>query len=164
MLVELLKGMALTGRYAFRRKVTEAIWQSAEVDALYRLAAAGVRVPTPHNFLEGVLLMDLVTDAHGDAAPRLNDVVFSPEDAIRHHASLLKEVMRMLCAGIVHGDLSEFNALLASNTVVVMRPCSRACSAVASTVTLTCTASRAMPTLEVRTLPMMWRILSAKRL
>jgi RIO kinase 1 len=96
------------------------IWQSAEVDALYRLAAAGVRVPTPHNFHEGVLLMDLVTDANGDAAPRLNDVVFSPEDAQRHHASLLREVMRMLCAGIVHGDLSEFNVLLAEDGPVII--------------------------------------------
>ncbi|WP_390343249.1 PA4780 family RIO1-like protein kinase [Variovorax boronicumulans] len=104
----------------FGRKVTEAIWQSAEVDALYRLDAAGVRVPTPHNFLEGVLLMDLVTDANGDAAPRLNDVAFSPDDALRHHASLLKEVMRMLCAGIVHGDLSEFNVLLAEDGPVII--------------------------------------------
>ena len=104
----------------FGRQVTEAIWQSAEVDALYRLAAAGVRVPTPHNFLEGVLLMDLVTDAHGDAAPRLNDVAFSPDDALRHHASLLKEVMRMLCAGIVHGDLSEFNVLLTPTGPVII--------------------------------------------
>jgi len=104
----------------FGRKVTEAIWQSAEVDALYRLAAAGVRVPTPHNFLEGVLLMDLVTDANGDAAPRLNDVAFAPEDALRHHAGLLKEVMRMLCAGVVHGDLSEFNVLLAEDGPVII--------------------------------------------
>jgi RIO kinase 1 len=104
----------------FGRQVSEANWQSAEVDALYRLAAAGVRVPTPHNFLDGVLLMDLVTDAAGDAAPRLNDVAFSPEDALRHHASLLKEVMRMLSAGVVHGDLSEFNVLLAADGPVII--------------------------------------------
>jgi RIO kinase 1 len=96
----------------FGREAQEAAWQSAEVDALYKLADAGVRVPKPHNFFEGVLLMELVTDAHGDAAPRLNDVVFSPEDARRHHATLLAEVVRMLCAGTVHGDLSEFNILL----------------------------------------------------
>jgi len=104
----------------FGRQVTEAIWQSAEVDALYRLAAAGVRVPVPYNFLEGVLLMELVTDASGDAAPRLNDVAFTPEEAVRHHASLLKEVVRMLCAGVVHGDLSEFNVLLAADGPVVI--------------------------------------------
>ena len=104
----------------FGRQVTEAIWQSAEVDALYRLAAAGVRVPVPYNFLEGVLLMELVTDASGDAAPRLNDVAFTPEEAVQHHASLLKEVVRMLCAGVVHGDLSEFNVLLAADGPVVI--------------------------------------------
>ena len=98
----------------FGRQAQEAAWQSAEVDALYRLAAAGVRVPKPYNFCDGVLLMELVTDENGDAAPRLNDVTFTPEQARRHHASLLIEVMRMLCAGVVHGDLSEFNILLAS--------------------------------------------------
>ena len=96
----------------FGRQAQEAAWQSAEVDALYRLAAAGVRVPKPYNFCDGVLLMELVTDAHGDAAPRLNDVVFSLGDARKHHAALLLEVQRMLCAGVVHGDLSEFNILL----------------------------------------------------
>jgi len=97
----------------FGRQEQEAAWQSAEVDALYRLAAAGVRVPQPYNFHDGVLLMELVTDAHGDAAPRLNDVAFTKEQALQHHATLIGEVVRMLCAGVVHGDLSEFNILLA---------------------------------------------------
>ena len=97
----------------FGRQEQEAAWQSAEVDALYRLAAAGVRVPRPFNFMDGVLLMELVTDAHGDAAPRLNDVAFTPAQALQHHATLIGEVVRMLCAGVVHGDLSEFNILLA---------------------------------------------------
>ena len=97
----------------FGRQEQEAAWQSAEVDALYRLAAAGVRVPQPYNFHDGVLLMELVTDAEGDAAPRLNDVAFTKEQALRHHATLIAEVVRMLCAGVVHGDLSEFNILLA---------------------------------------------------
>ena len=97
----------------FGRQATEAAWQSAEVDALYRLAAAGVRVPVPYNFHDGVLLMELVADEHGEAAPRLNDVAFTPEQARLHHATLLQEVVRMLCAGVVHGDLSEFNILLA---------------------------------------------------
>ncbi|CAN5536677.1 serine protein kinase RIO [soil metagenome] len=104
----------------FGRQASEAAWQSAEVDALYRLADAGVRVPTPYNFCDGVLLMELVTDEHGDAAPRLNDVAFTPEDARLHHATLLREVVRMLCAGIVHGDLSEFNILLAADGPVII--------------------------------------------
>ena len=104
----------------FGRQASEAAWQSAEVDALYRLADAGVRVPKPYNFCDGVLLMELVTDEHGDAAPRLNDLEFTPEDARAHHASLLTEVVRMLVAGIVHGDLSEFNILLAADGPVVI--------------------------------------------
>ena len=99
----------------FGREAQEAAWQSAEVDALYRLADAGVRVPKPYNFFEGVLLMELVTDAQGDAAPRLNDVQFTALQAREHHATLLVEVVRMLCAGVVHGDLSEFNILLGSS-------------------------------------------------
>ena len=104
----------------FGRQAQEAAWQSAEVDALYRLAAAGVRVPKPYNFHEGVLLMELVCGADGDAAPRLNDVQFTPAQARQHHATLIGEVQRMLCAGVVHGDLSEFNILLADDGPVVI--------------------------------------------
>ncbi|TWO69450.1 serine protein kinase RIO [Caenimonas sedimenti] len=104
----------------FGRQAQEAAWQSAEVDALYRLAHAGVRVPTPYNFHEGVLLMELITDAHGDAAPRINDVPLTAEQARAHHATLLLQVVRMLCAGIVHGDLSEFNVLLGEDGPVII--------------------------------------------
>jgi RIO kinase 1 len=105
---------------AYGREQQEAAWRSAEVDALYRLAAAGVRVPKPINFHDGVLLMELVVDAQGDAAPRLNDLDFSDADARRHHATLVAEVVRMLCAGVVHGDLSEFNVLLAADGPVII--------------------------------------------
>jgi RIO kinase 1 len=104
----------------FGRAAQEAAWQSAEVDALYRLAAAGVRVPKPYNFHEGVLLMELVTDADGNAAPRLNDVEFTPAMARRYHDTLVTEVVRMLSAGIIHGDLSEFNILVAADGPVII--------------------------------------------
>jgi len=104
----------------YGRKVQEESWQSAEVDALYRLAAAGVRVPKPYNFHEGVLLMELVTDADGNQAPRLNDVEFTAEDARTHHRTLMMQVVRMLCAGIVHGDLSEYNVLIGSAGPVII--------------------------------------------
>jgi RIO kinase 1 len=104
----------------FGREVQEAAWQSAEVDALYRLADAGVRVPKPHNFCDGVLLMELVCDENGDAAPRLNDVLLTAAQARAHHATLLVEVIRMLGAGVVHGDLSEFNILLAADGPVII--------------------------------------------
>ncbi len=104
----------------FGRQAQEKAWQSAEVDALYRLAAAGVRVPRPYNFHEGVLLMELVADDEGNAAPRLNDVEFTPEDAADLHARLIREVVRMLSAGVVHGDLSEFNILLGADGPVII--------------------------------------------
>jgi RIO kinase 1 len=104
----------------FGREAQEAAWQSAEVDALYKLAAAGVRVPKPYNFLDGVLLMELVADDQGDAAPRINDVLFTAEEARICHQTLLTEVVRMLMAGIVHGDLSEFNILLAADGPVII--------------------------------------------
>ena len=104
----------------FGRESQEAAWQNAEVDALYRLAAAGVRVPKPYNFHEGVLLMELVTDADGNAAPRLNDVEFTPEIAIKYHHALIGEVVRMLCAGVIHGDLSEFNILISGDGPVII--------------------------------------------
>lgn len=114
------QGRAMAKGSKFGRESQEAAWQSAEVDALYRLANAGVRVPEPYNFYEGVLLMELVTDANGNAAPRLNDVTFSAEEARIHHRTLIKEVVRMLCAGIVHGDLSEFNILMSADGPVII--------------------------------------------
>ena len=111
---------AMSKRTTYGRQQQEAAWQSAEVDALYRLAAAGVRVPRPSNFHDGVLLMELVADQHGDAAPRLNDLDFTEAQAREHHATLIGEVVRMLCAGVVHGDLSEFNILLAADGPVII--------------------------------------------
>jgi RIO kinase 1 len=111
---------AMAKRTNYGRQQQEAAWQSAEVDALYRLAAAGVRVPRPHNFHDGVLLMELVADDQGDAAPRLNDLSFTEAEARQHHATLVDEVVRMLCAGVIHGDLSEFNVLLAADGPVII--------------------------------------------
>jgi len=104
----------------YGRQMQEEAWQSAEVDALYRLAAAGVRVPQPYICTEGVLLMDLVTDADGQPAPRLNDIELSPEQALQFHAGLLNQVVRMLCAGIIHGDLSEYNILVGGDGPVII--------------------------------------------
>ncbi len=111
---------AMAKRTTYGRQQQEAAWQSAEVDALYRLAAAGVRAPRPINFHDGVLLMELVVDDQGDAAPRLNDLNFTEAQARQHHATLIGEVVRMLCAGVIHGDLSEFNILLAADGPVII--------------------------------------------
>jgi len=107
-------------RTRFGRGAQERAWQSAEVDALNRLAAAGVRVPRPYNFHEGVLVMELVTDAEGNAAPRLNDVELSADVARDFHLRLIAEVVRMLCAGVIHGDLSEFNVLAGADGPVII--------------------------------------------
>lgn len=104
------RAMARGSKYG--RKEQEEAWQNAEVAALFRLANAGVRVPKPYDYLDGVLLMELVDDGYGDAAPRLNDVDLLPEDAREFHAFMIGEIVKMLCAGLVHGDLSEFNVLL----------------------------------------------------
>lgn len=90
----------------------EEAWQNAEVDALYLLASSGVRVPEPYGCFDGVLLMELITDDEGDVAPRLNDITMDAEQAREDHAVVMVYVMRMLCAGVVHGDLSEFNVLV----------------------------------------------------
>ncbi|KAB7623900.1 PA4780 family RIO1-like protein kinase [Alkalilimnicola sp. S0819] len=106
------RGRAMQKRSRYGREEQEAAWQSAEVDALYRLAEAGVRVPRPYSFIDGVLLMELVTDADGDVAPRLDDLRLEPAQARDFHARLMQEVVRMLCAGLIHGDLSEYNVLV----------------------------------------------------
>lgn len=112
------RAMEKGSRYG--RQMQEEAWQSAEVDALYRLAAAGVRVPQPYICTDGVLLMELVTDADGNPAPRLNDIELSAEQALEFHAGLLNQVVRMLCAGIIHGDLSEYNILVGSDGPVII--------------------------------------------
>jgi len=112
------RAMEKGSRYG--RQEQEQAWQNAEVDALHRLAAAGVRVPKPYNFLEGVLLMELVTDENGNAAPRLNDLVLSEVQAREYHHTLIMEVVRMLCAGVIHGDLSEYNVLVGSDGPVII--------------------------------------------
>ena len=104
----------------YGRKQTEGIWQNAEVDALYKLDGAGVRVPTPYGCIDGVLLMELICDADGDVAPRLGDVTMSPEQALEDHRLVMLYVVRMLCVGVVHGDLSEFNVLLDEQGPVII--------------------------------------------
>ena len=112
------RAMEKGSRYG--RQEQEAAWQHAEVDAMYKLAAAGVRVPIPYGFYEGVLLMELVKDENDHPAPRLNDLELTPEQAREFHSFLIRQVVLMLCAGIVHGDLSEFNVLVDKNGPVII--------------------------------------------
>ncbi len=104
----------------FGRKQQEESWQMAEVEALFRLADAGVRVPQPYMCIDGVLLMELVTDAEGGVAPRLSDVTLSEETALADFDTMIRNIVRMLCAGLVHGDLSEFNVLLDAQGPVII--------------------------------------------
>lgn len=104
----------------FGREEQENLWHNAEVDALYKLANAGVRVPKPYGCFDGVLLMELVTDDEGDVAPRLNDVSMSAEQAREDFDVIIRDIVKMLCAGLVHGDLSEFNVLVDSHGPVII--------------------------------------------
>lgn len=104
----------------FGRKEQEAAWKNAEVDALYQLVAAGVRVPKPHGYFDGVLIMELVIDATGSPAPRLGEVELSGETAREYHRILIRQVVRMLCIGLIHGDLSEFNVLVTADGPVII--------------------------------------------
>lgn len=106
------RARAMEKKSSFGRKQQEEAWQNAEVDALYRLADGGVRVPQPYGCFDGVLLMELIIGDDGDVAPRLNDVALSEQQALEDHAVIMHDVAKMLNVGIVHGDLSEFNVLL----------------------------------------------------
>jgi RIO kinase 1 len=110
--------MGKHGRYG--RKVQESEWKNAEIQALYTLANAGVRVPRPQGVHEGVLLMELVVDAHGNPAPRLNEVEMSPEQARAWHGFMISQIVLMLCSGLIHGDLSEYNVLVDANGPVII--------------------------------------------
>ena len=104
----------------FGRREQEIEWKNAEVDALYRLATAGVRVPRPRGFFHGVLLMELVTDERGHSAPRLGEVELTAEQARLFHEELIRDVVRMLCQGLIHGDLSEYNVLVGQGGPVII--------------------------------------------
>ena len=106
------RARAMEKNSKFGQKEQEAAWQTAEVDALYKVANAGVRVPKPYGCFDGVLLMEIITDEEGNVAPRLNDVSLNEQQALEDHQQVMEDVKLMLCAGIVHGDLSEFNILL----------------------------------------------------
>jgi len=114
------RSRAMQKRTSYGQKESEQAWLCAEVEALYKLAAAGVRVPQPYGFIDGVLLMELITGSDGHAAPRLSEVIFSREQALEYHDKLVDEIVRMLCAGLVHGDLSEFNVLIDHNGPVII--------------------------------------------
>jgi RIO kinase 1 len=114
---------AMSRSTSFGRKEQESAWKNAEVTALYQLAAAGVRVPKPYGYFNDVLVMELVTDAQGESAPRLGDVELIPEQAREFHGFIVQQVVRMLCAGLIHGDLSEYNVLIdAAGPVIIDLP------------------------------------------
>jgi RIO kinase 1 len=115
------RAMARSTNYG--RKEQESAWKNAEVTALYQLAAAGVRVPRPYGYFNDVLVMEMVTDAQGEPAPRLGEVELTPEQAREFHGVLVQQIVRMLCAGLIHGDLSEYNVLVdASGPVIIDLP------------------------------------------
>src|SRR4249919_970015 len=104
----------------YGRKQQETAWKNTEVDALYQLRAAGVRVPKPHGYFHGVLVMELVTDADGFSAPRLCEVELTADEARDFHRVLMRQVVRMLCCGLIHGDMSAFNVLVGPDGPVVI--------------------------------------------
>ncbi len=106
------RNRAMAKSSKFGQKEQEQAWLNAEVVALYQLAEAGVRVPKPYGYENGVLLMELITDEDGGPAPRLDDVAFEADMALEYHRHMMSEIVKMLCAGLVHGDLSEFNVLV----------------------------------------------------
>ncbi len=112
------RAMQKNTRYG--RKETEEAWKNAEVDALRTLAEAGVRVPHVHDYADGILLMELVADADGNPAPRLNDLRLTADKAREYHLEVIKNIVRMLCAGIIHGDLSEYNVLVGHDGLVII--------------------------------------------
>jgi len=111
---------AMAKRTNYGQKEAETSWMNAEVGALNTLSNAGLRVPVPYGLYDGVLIMELIVDVEGNPAPRLNDVSLTPDEALSYHEELISQVVRMLCAGLIHGDLSEFNVLVDAEGPVII--------------------------------------------
>src|SRR5450759_1219704 len=111
---------AIGKKTRYGRKEAESAWKNAEVSALYQLTAAGVRVPRPYGYFNGVLIMELITDAQGHSAPRLGEVELTAQQAGEYHGFLIRQVVRMLCVGLIHGDLSQYNVLVGSDGPVII--------------------------------------------
>jgi RIO kinase 1 len=114
------RARAMSKKTRYGQQEQESAWLNAEVDALRKLAAAGVRVPEPYTFVDGVLLMELIIGADGLTAPRLGDLEFTADEARAHHEQIISEIVRMLCAGLIHGDLSPFNVLIDAHGPVII--------------------------------------------
>ena len=111
---------AIEKRSKHGRAQDEDAWKSTEIDMIHRLHAGGVRVPIPHAYSDGVLIMECVVDLDGNPAPRLGDVAFDSEAAQVIYDRVIREVVRMLAVGVVHGDLSDFNVLVAGDEPVII--------------------------------------------
>jgi RIO kinase 1 len=111
---------AIGKKTRFGRKEEESAWKNAEVSALYQLTAAGVRVPRPYGYFNGVLIMELITDAEGHSAPRLGETELTAQQACEYHSFLIQQIVRMLCVGLIHGDLSEYNVLVSGDGPVII--------------------------------------------
>lgn len=114
------RARAMEGKSKYGKKERESEWHNTEVEALYRLAAAGVKVPKPLEFYEGVLLLQMVVDADSNPAPRLEAIEMTADEARVHHMTLVREAVKILCAGLVHGDFSEFNVLVSGEGLVII--------------------------------------------
>jgi RIO kinase 1 len=114
------RGRAMERGSKFGKQQKEQTWHTAEVDALALLANTDVRVPKTYGLFDGVLLMELITGADGRVAPRLADISMTLEEAIKDHVTVIDFIKKMLCIGMVHGDLSEFNVLVDANGPVII--------------------------------------------
>ncbi|QDG49326.1 serine protein kinase RIO [Persicimonas caeni] len=111
---------AMGKRSRYGREQEEAAWNSAEADMIKKLYAAGVRVPKPHTFVDGVLVMECVEGPDGGVAPRIADCALDKERGVALCDQILREVVKMLCADVVHADLSVFNVLLEEDGPVII--------------------------------------------
>jgi RIO kinase 1 len=114
------RAMSSKNKSRYGQEQAESEWMGVEVEALHKLAEANVVVPTPYAFYEGVLLLEMIAGADGEAAPRLDEVNLTPDLARKYYKFLIREVVKMLCAGYVHGDLSEFNILVSKKGPVII--------------------------------------------
>jgi RIO kinase 1 len=102
------------------REILSGQWAGAEFGFLSRLWELGVPVPYPVQLMGSELMMELITGPDGSPAPRLVQADLTTAELLPLWDQLRESMLVMAENGWTHGDLSEYNVLVAGERLVLI--------------------------------------------